>query len=264
VLFVGRWNADLAAQLHSTGSTLAALVFDREAASAANQSCAMVETLDASSWSIPESIRALRYDAIVLDGALELSPNPESMLAEIRELLQSNGFVAVSLPHTAHGAIRLALMRGNATDAFAGVASAREAVELFERCGYRVQRVDRVMAPLFEHSEGLPSLEQSDFDPSVIQEIRSDPESETASFVVFAGLVSDAAPEAVDEIAGDDRYVVPFETAFEAQRRQTQLEEELRAALREADRLRGRVIALEDALNEQSGRHERPRKHKKE
>lgn len=45
---------------------------------------------------------------------------------------------------------------------------------------------------------------------------------------------------------GDDRYVVPFENEFEAQRRRSELESRLQAALKELDRQRGRVIALED------------------
>ena len=47
---------------------------------------------------------------------------------------------------------------------------------------------------------------------------------------------------------GDDRYVVPFENEFEAQRRRSELESRLQAALKELDRQRGRVIALEDQL----------------
>ncbi len=49
----------------------------------------------------------------------------------------------------------------------------------------------------------------------------------------------------------DDRYAVPFETEFEAQRRRSELEHRLQAALKEIDRQRGRVIALEDQLREQ-------------
>lgn len=49
---------------------------------------------------------------------------------------------------------------------------------------------------------------------------------------------------------GDDRYVVPFETEFEAQRRRSELEEQLQSALKEADRQRGRVVALEEQLRE--------------
>lgn len=52
----------------------------------------------------------------------------------------------------------------------------------------------------------------------------------------------------------DDRYVAPFQSEFEAQRRQSELEGRLQSALREADRQRGRVIALEDQLR----KRERP------
>lgn len=48
----------------------------------------------------------------------------------------------------------------------------------------------------------------------------------------------------------DERYIVPFQNEYEAQRRQTELEERLAAALKELDRQRGRVVALEDRVRE--------------
>jgi hypothetical protein len=53
---------------------------------------------------------------------------------------------------------------------------------------------------------------------------------------------------------GDDRYVAAFESEFEAQRRRSDLESRLQAALKELDRQRGRVIALEERFHE----HDRP------
>ena len=270
VLFVGGWNAALAQRLLSAGCRLAALSISREIANVASNSCLTAETLDIESWTVPESVKAVRYDAVVLDGVLELSPNPESMLAEIQTMLKDDGVVAASLPHTAHGAIRLALMRGIATAGFAGAASAREAIEPFERCGYHVRRIHRVLSPLFGQGEGLPALEQSDFDPTIVQEIQADPESETVAFLILAAT-SDTAHDIkngvleieADRASEEDRFAVAFETAFEAQRHRTQLEEELRAALQELDRLRGRVIALEDALRDQTERLERLDKSRK-
>ena len=256
VLFAGRWNAALAERLRNADCTLNFLSLDRDAANAAASFCSAVATIDVEAWSFPESMSSVRYDAIVLEGLLEICPDKEAMLAEMMSAIANGGIVAAVLPHTAHGAIRYALMTGTQTEAFAGVASAREAVEPFERCGFHIRKVHRILSPIFGSHEASNLTSSPDADSTLVHELQMDPEAETSAFVVIA----DTAPLESSSDAGlqseiyrgpeGDRFAVDFETAADAQRRRAQLEEDLRAALSEVDRLRGRVIALEDALRE--------------
>ncbi len=266
VLLVGRPSPSLAEQLRADDCELVAIVFGSADSTAVSSYCSLVEIVDPNSWSVPESVSRLSFDTIVFDRALEISPDPASLLAGVAPLLKHDGFVAATIPHTAHGAIRLALMQGSLSTPYLGVASAGEATEMFERSGYVVKEVRRALSPIFDAPGDLPSLVRSDFSDSAVREIEGDLEAETATFLILAtphensaligddgGSESSRQAEAAREMPimeRDDEYVVQFETEFEAQRRQTQLENELQAAARELDRARGRAIALEAQFSE--------------
>lgn len=268
ILCVGRWSDGLAQRFLSADCALAALTLSREQTQSAMAVCSFAETLDIATTTLPQDLKSNQFDAVVFDGALELYADPVPMLTEIRGLLKADGYAIAALPHIAHGAIRLALMRGIAST-YVGVSSSRAAIEMFEQSGYRIREIRRILSPVFGESENLPSMLESDFDPSLVHDVQSDPESQTAAFVMVAEAeraaradVSDDGAATLETLQGGDGdpYSVPFETTLEALRRRTQLEEELRAALGEVGRLRGRVNALEDTLREQSQRPERTQK----
>jgi hypothetical protein len=260
VLLVGMPGPSLVDQLRANDCELVAIVFAIADSTTVSSYCSLVEIVDPNSWTIPESVSPLSFDTIVFDRALEIVPEPASLLAGVAPLLKHDGFVAATIPYTAHGAIRLALMQDSLSNPYLGVASAGEATEMFERSGYIVKEVRRALSPIFGPPSDLPSLVRSDFSESAVREIEADFESETAAFWIVATLHeefaivrdgggSESSPQEreAQEVAimeRDDEYVVQFETEFEAQRRQTQLEHELQAAARELDRARGRVIAL--------------------
>ncbi len=257
VLLVGRPSSSLAERLHAADCGQIAIVFDEASADAARAYCSLVEIVDPDAWTLPETVSALRFDAVVFDGALELVAQPTLVLTDVGKLVNDRGFVAATVSHTAHGAIRLALIQDALSEPYLGVASSHEATKMFQRSGYSVKDVRRVLLPVFGQTGDLPSVSRSDFPAAVVRQVEDDFEAETVKFLITAVLPAsesgspseDPQPEHFDE--REDEYVVQFETEFEAQRRQTQLERELQAAREELDRERGRVIALEAQFSEE-------------
>ena len=139
------------------------------------------------------------FDVVVFADILEHLREPGRLLDEARSLLGPPGFAVLSIPNVAHGAVRLALLRGGFHYAKAGpldsdhlrfftLSSIRE---LCLRSGYRLDLVDRTKHPLFPPSELLPRVEPADFDPAVVAMIESDPEHDTLQFVVRASPLGD-------------------------------------------------------------------------
>lgn len=52
------------------------------------------------------------YDVIVMADVIEHLPNPEQYLCQLKALLSSNGFIAISTPNVAFLSVRLALLAG--------------------------------------------------------------------------------------------------------------------------------------------------------
>jgi hypothetical protein len=119
--------------------------------------------------------------------------------------LARGGSVVISVPNIAHGAARLALLKGrweyrqlgllDTTHLrFFTLASVRE---MLREAGLAAVEVRRTIADIFETEL---AVKPEDYDPELIDELRADPEATTYQFVVRA--VADDADHAVQELQG--------------------------------------------------------------
>jgi len=148
---------------------------------------------------LPEVVEGARFDVVVFGDVLEHLRNPVRILDETRQILNKSGYVVASIPNIAHGAVRLALLKGSFEYEEVGLLdethvrffTARSVEELFAEAGYRIDQIERTLVPVFSGSNLVPKVDRASFSDAVISEIEADPESETLQFIIKAKPLSD-------------------------------------------------------------------------
>ncbi len=180
--------------LTNKGCQVTGVEVNSQAAKSAEQYCEKVIVADLDFVSLAEILPEQAFDVAVFGDVLEHLRNPWRVLKETRELLKPEGYVVVSIPNIAHGAIRLALLQGDFEYMELGILDnthlrffTRKTVEtLFERCEYFVESVERTKLPIFSGSNWIPNIEKDNFDSKIIQEIEQDEDADTLQFVIRA------------------------------------------------------------------------------
>jgi 2-polyprenyl-3-methyl-5-hydroxy-6-metoxy-1,4-benzoquinol methylase len=171
---------------------------NQAAAEIAKQHCEDVRVADLDFISPTELLPEEKFDVAVFGDVLEHLRNPWKVLEETRQLLNSDGCVVASIPNIAHGSIRLALIQGRFDYAESGILddthlrffTYKTVIELFERSGYFVDKVERTKAEIFAPSPLLPSVNRESFESSLISEVESSEEADTLQFIVRAFPIS--------------------------------------------------------------------------
>ncbi len=180
--------------LTNKGCQVTGVEVNSQAAKSAEQYCEQVIVADLDFVSLAEILPEQAFDVAVFGDVLEHLRNPWRVLKETRELLKPEGYVVVSIPNIAHGAIRLALLQGDFEYMELGILDnthlrffTRKTVEtLFERCEYFVESLERTKLPIFSGSNWIPNIEKDNFDSKIIQEIEQDEDADTLQFVIRA------------------------------------------------------------------------------
>ena len=180
--------------LTNKGCKVTGVEVNSQAAKSAEQYCEQVIVADLDFVSLAGILPEQTFDVAVFGDVLEHLRNPWRVLNETRKLLKPEGYVVVSIPNIAHGAIRLALLQGDFEYMELGILDnthlrffTRKTVEtLFERCEYFVESVERTKLPIFSGSNWIPNIEKNKFDSKIIQEIEQDEDADTLQFVIRA------------------------------------------------------------------------------
>jgi 2-polyprenyl-3-methyl-5-hydroxy-6-metoxy-1,4-benzoquinol methylase len=254
VLDVGCATGYLARLLSARGCSVTGLDSNAKALQLAGKFCDRTLAADLDSVALTDLFPDDSFDVIIFADVLEHLRNPWKVLDDARRLLGHRGHAVVSIPNIAHGAIRLALLKGHFDYSEFGILdnthlrffTRRTIEELFVRSGYEIERWERTMLPLFSPSSLVPDLDPADFEPVTIEKIRRDADFETLQFVISGRALTDDAK--LLQIA--DRYVAAntkLETLAESQvsrefderlvRESAATEVALRAAERENVRL---------------------------
>ena len=167
---------------------------NEQAAHLAREVCEQVHIADIERSRVSEIVAGESYDVVVFGDVLEHLVNPLAVLEDVRNVLSPNGVVVASIPNIAHGAIRLALLRGDfdyqplgiLDDTHVRFFTHKTLLELFAKAGFRIEELERTIVEIFSGSDLLPTLAPSEFSPDVIQRIEADPESRTLQFVFRA------------------------------------------------------------------------------
>lgn len=180
--------------LMKKGCEVVGIEINPDAARLAEQYCKQVIVADLDSIFLPELLPSQEFDIAVFGDVLEHLRNPWKVLEETRRLLKPDGYIVASIPNIAHGAIRLALLKGKFEYTNLGILDdthlrffTRSTVQdLFEKSGYEVDLIGRTTLPIFANSDLVPQMSRNDFPLEIIQQIEKDEDADTLQFIVRA------------------------------------------------------------------------------
>jgi len=185
---------NLARFLTQRGCSVVGVEMNPDSAAIAREYCEDVIVSDLDAGSLLELFPSDRFDIAIFADILEHLRDPWRLLRETHQILRAGGCVIASIPNVAHGAVRLAMLKGKFDYQPLGIMDdthlrffTRKTVdELFDACGFAIEETRRTYVPIFGESDLVPSVTRGDFSPDVIDEIEADPEAETLQFVVRA------------------------------------------------------------------------------
>ncbi len=158
VLDVGCSRGEMARELKGRGCTVTGVELDPDAARAALKYCERVIVGDLDVVDLGTEISGMEFDVALFGDILEHLKSPQNVLTAVRDSLAPGGFIGVSVPNIAHGSIRLMLLKGDFDYQELGILddthlkyyTKKSICTLLENCGYVVENVDWVAAPITE------------------------------------------------------------------------------------------------------------------
>jgi 2-polyprenyl-3-methyl-5-hydroxy-6-metoxy-1,4-benzoquinol methylase/chromosome segregation ATPase len=204
VLDVGCSSGYLAKLMSSNDCNVVGIEINPEVAETARKYCSQVFVADLDFVGLADAVEGRTFDVIVFGDVLEHLRNPARILDEARSLLRADGYVVASIPNIAHGAIRLALLRGDFDYKEIGILdethlrffTLKTIEEMLLEAGYEIKRIDRTKVDVFGNSSELsavPDVSREEFDEETIARVQQDPEFDTLQFVIQALPLSDEA-----------------------------------------------------------------------
>ena len=205
VLELGAASGHVTRVLISNGNRVTAVESDGASSQSLSEVATEVLIRDLDWLSLSEDLRGRTFDVIVASDVLEHTKRPELVLAQLHSLLAPNGFVIVSLPHIAHGDVRLALLSGQFPYSDRGLLDKTHLrfftrstiLELFSSAGFKVDELYGTTAPLGTTELGV---DLSAFTTEVLQAVHQAPDSDVYQFVVKATPVEIPNTSLLDEI----------------------------------------------------------------
>lgn len=201
VLDVGCANGYLAKVLTEERScTVSGVEYDAKAAEEARPVLEQLVVGDLEQLDLAEELGDAKFDVIVFGDVLEHLRDPLPVLRSSRRLLAPGGYVVISIPNVAHGAVRLSLLQGRFDYRPLGLLDSTH-IRFFTRdnlkamlrdAGFAATDFLRTTAGLYETELGV---QPGDAPEEVVQELLADPDATTYQFVLRA--VPDDADHAV-------------------------------------------------------------------
>lgn len=232
VLDVGCASGYLAQALVERGCTVSGVEYDAAAAEEARPHLQQLVVGDLEQLDLVAELGRGEFDVVVFGDVLEHLRDPLPVLRQARDLLAPGGYVVISIPNVAHGAVRLQLLQGRFDYRPTGLLDSTH-IRFFTRDNLRALLHDagfaatdflRTTAGLFETELGVTA---DQVPPEVVAQVLEDPDATTYQFVVRA--VPDDAGWAVE------RMRVEFEQRLE------ELEQRLRDAEGERETVRAEL-----------------------
>ncbi len=221
VLDVGCATGYTAAVLRARGCRVDGIEYDASVAEEAAKHVDRLEVGDVQAMDLLALFGAASYDAIVFGDVLEHLTAPEQVLRACLPLLKPGGAIVASIPNIAHGAVRLALLKGRFAYTSTGLLDethvrffTRDTVlSMFAGAGYAVVDLRRTSLGVFETEVAVA---EGDYPPAVVAEVSADPEATTYQFVLRAEPLAFADPGAVRAVLASEAARVPVPVPADA------------------------------------------------
>lgn len=203
VLDVGCASGYLTRALVERGCTVSGVEYDAAAAEEARPALQDLVVGDLEQLDLVAELGPGRFDVVVFGDVLEHLRDPLPVLRQARTLLAPGGYVVISIPNVAHGAVRLQLLRGRFDYRPTGLLDSthlrfftRTNLEaLLHDAGFAATDFLRTTAGLFETELGLTP---DQVPAELVEQVLQDPDATTYQFVVRA--VPDDADWAVESM----------------------------------------------------------------
>ncbi|MCU1595162.1 MAG: methyltransferase protein, partial [Frankiales bacterium] len=221
VLDVGCATGYTASVLRARGCRVDGIEYDPSVAQEAAKHVDRLEVGDVQAMDLVGLFGAASYDAIVFGDVLEHLTQPEAVLRACLPLLKPGGAIVASIPNVAHGAVRLALLKGRFAYTSTGLLDethvrffTRDTVlGMFDAAGYAVVDLRRTRLGVFETEVRVA---EGDYPAAFIAEVSADPEATTYQFVLRAVPSAAADPAAVQAVADAEALRLPSIVKLEA------------------------------------------------
>jgi 2-polyprenyl-3-methyl-5-hydroxy-6-metoxy-1,4-benzoquinol methylase len=250
VLDVGCDTGYLGEALSAFGNETSGFEVNEETAEQARKRLSRVEVGDLETTDLVDVFGPGSFDVVVFGDVLEHLRDPLPVLRQSRNLLAAGGSVVISTPNVAHGDVRLALLSGRFDYNQLGILDVthtrfftkQSLVDFLHDGGFVLAELQRTRAELFSTEI---KVNEGDYDPALVEQLRADDEATTYQFVVRA--------------VPDDATSLQSQQALELDRMRGELlqaqrsESSLRA---EHDGLVQRVAELEARLAEVFAAHD--------
>ena len=210
VLELGAASGHVTRVLVDRGNTVTAVESDAACSDSLASIATEVLVTDLDWLSLADNLRGRTFDVIVAGDVLEHTKRPELVLAQLHPLLAPGGYVVVTLPHLAHGDVRLALLSGQFPYAERGLLdrthlrffTRSNIIELFDSTGYKIEELYGTTAPLGTTELGI---DLSSFSSEILRTVHESPDSDVYQFVIKATALEMPSKLLFDEIAQVDR-----------------------------------------------------------
>jgi O-antigen biosynthesis protein len=188
----------LARFLQQHDCTITGVEINPEDAKLAEGYCNRVLVTDLDLESIPALFPEEKFDVAVFGDVLEHLKNPWKVLEEARFILNPDGYIIASIPNIAHGAVRLALLRGEFQYSKLGILDdthlrffTRKTVQdLFDYSGYLIDEIQTTKVGIFDDNNCIPQNTIDEFDQDLIDKLlinlQLDEDADTLQFVIKA------------------------------------------------------------------------------
>jgi 2-polyprenyl-3-methyl-5-hydroxy-6-metoxy-1,4-benzoquinol methylase len=194
ILDVGCSSGGLASALLANGSKVCGIDVDETAVVRARERGVDATVFDLESGSISKLYAGTRFDCIIFGDVLEHLVDPGKVLADVRGLLESDGYVVISVPNVSHASVALSLVTNRWDGRDVGLLDrthlrffTRDTIEdLVISSGYLISDLRRVVSDVRDPSQA-PTLAVANADlipPALVQAATEHPEASTLQFVL--------------------------------------------------------------------------------
>ncbi|MDD5448668.1 MAG: methyltransferase domain-containing protein [Actinomycetota bacterium] len=263
VLDFGCATGNVAKVLKERGCYVVGIEIDPAMAEEAAKVCDRVIVCDLDTVDLVAEVGEEKFDVCLFGDVIEHLKYPSRLLAQARDVLESGGYIVVSVPNIAHASVRLMLLEGRFDYADMGILDdthlhffTRQSIsDLLESCGYLVETVDftEQEVPEYRVREALDPLGISNFEEVVKSFAHWEAKAFQYVLKAFPASEEDQVKRLSEEkIRAERENKLLMEKLAESESRIGELKSQIESHVAELKLAKARIAELEEALKSKS------------